>query len=65
MVGKDKMEKPYENVREKQESPFQKPIGVSKFNSNARNKAYWEHQQILAEMDARLKLRQSYAEAFM
>ena len=59
------MEKPYGTNGEKQESALQKTTEVSRFNSNARNKAYWVHGQIIAEMDARLKLEQSYAEAFM
>ena len=59
------MEKPYGTNGEEQKLTLQKTIGVSKFNSNARNKAYWEHQQILAEIDLRLELKKSYAEAFI
>ena len=60
-----KMEKPYGTNGEEQKLTLQKTIEVTKFNSNARNKACWKHQQILAEMDLRLELKKSYAEAFM
>ncbi len=60
------MEIPYGTNGEEQKLTLQKTIEVSKFLPLIKpNKACWVHEQILAEMDARLKLKQSYAEAFM
>ena len=60
------MEKPYGTNGEEQKLTLQKPIEISKFLPRIKpNKACWVHEQIIAKMDARLKLERSYAEAFM